>query len=82
MSRPPQCPRVIALRILADLRLGTSYRQICASLNADRVPTPGGSRRWYPSHLSRLRHTTWFHELEKTGNTTLLLSRTRAGTSH
>ncbi|MBL7499871.1 recombinase family protein [Frankia sp. CNm7] len=36
---------------------GAHLADICAGLNTDGVPTPGGGRRWWPSHVSRLLRT-------------------------
>jgi hypothetical protein len=56
-GRPSLCPRVLLIRIL-DLREdGKSYREICAILNAEHVPTPEGKPTWYTSHVWRLLDT-------------------------
>jgi Recombinase len=36
---------------------GARLIDICEQLNAEEVPTPGGSHHWYPSHVSRLLRT-------------------------
>ena len=38
------------------LRLeGSRLQDICDALNAEGVPTPGGGKYWWPSHVHRLR---------------------------
>jgi site-specific DNA recombinase len=41
-------------RIFTDRAAGTTVREICRSLNADRVPSPTGKATWAHSTLSRL----------------------------
>ncbi|MFI6496362.1 recombinase family protein [Nonomuraea typhae] len=56
-GRPPSCPEEVLSRVVALRERGATYAGICDELNRDGVPTPGGGRRWYPSHVSRLLHT-------------------------
>jgi site-specific DNA recombinase len=44
----------VVRRIFADRAAGTTVREICRSLNADRVPSPTGKTTWAHSTLSRL----------------------------
>jgi site-specific DNA recombinase len=44
----------VVRRIFTDRAAGTTVRQICRSLNADRVPSPTGKATWAHSTLSRL----------------------------
>lgn len=36
---------------------GWRLEDICQVLNAAAIPTPGGGKRWWPSHVSRLLRT-------------------------
>lgn len=56
-GRKRQCPDEVLARVLTMRRDGCSLRGICAGLNADGVPTPGGGPRWWPSHVARLLNT-------------------------
>jgi len=44
----------VVRRIFADRAASTTVREICRSLNADRVPSPTGKATWAHSTLSRL----------------------------
>ena len=44
----------VVRRIFTDRAAGTTVREICRSLNADRVPSPTGKPTWAHSTLSRL----------------------------
>ncbi|MBU2661984.1 recombinase family protein [Actinoplanes bogorensis] len=57
LGRPRRCPDDVLRRVVAERAAGARLADICTRLNDDRVPTPGGSGRWYPSHLSRLLRT-------------------------
>ena len=57
LGRPRRCPDEVLLRVLAEREAGRRLAEICARLNDEGVPTPGGGGRWYPSHLSRLLRT-------------------------
>lgn len=46
-------PEVVA-RIVARRAAGHSPARIARDLDADRVPTPNGGARWYPSTVARL----------------------------
>lgn len=50
----PQVDEVTVQRILRARRRGDSYGQIARRLDAQRVPTPGGGARWYPSTVERI----------------------------
>jgi hypothetical protein len=56
-GRPSRCPPGLLIRILDLQAKGLSYRAICALLNAEHVPTPGGATPWYPSHVCNLLAT-------------------------
>jgi hypothetical protein len=62
-GRPPCCPRDLAVRIILMRERGLSYTQICDVLNAEKVPTPMGGKRWLKSHVDRLLHTRYVREL-------------------
>jgi DNA invertase Pin-like site-specific DNA recombinase len=57
LGRPRRCPDDVLGRVVAYRTVGARYIDICDQLNADGVPTPAGSLRWYPSHVSRLLRT-------------------------
>jgi hypothetical protein len=57
LGRPRRCPDDVLALVVASRGAGARLADICARLNADGVPTPGGSTRWYPSHVSRLLRT-------------------------
>ena len=44
----------VVRRVFTDRAAGTTVREICRSLNADRVPSPTGKATWPHSTLSRL----------------------------
>ncbi|WP_081265132.1 recombinase family protein [Prescottella equi] len=56
-GRPRQCPDHVLEQILAWLEEGCTFQQICDALNGSAIKTPGGSSRWYRSHVSRLLRT-------------------------
>ncbi|WP_373282665.1 recombinase family protein [Nocardia takedensis] len=56
-GRPPSVHDSVVHRIMTMRHDGVGYRGICAVLNQEGVPTPAGSRHWYPSHISRLLYT-------------------------
>jgi hypothetical protein len=66
VSRPPCCPEATGRRVHALRAQQLSYRNIARALNAESVPTPAGSARWYPSHVFNLVHTRWFRHLSAT----------------
>jgi Recombinase len=57
LGRPRRCPDEVLARVLTSRTAGARLVDICAQLNADGVPTPGGGARWHPSHVSRLLRT-------------------------
>lgn len=57
LGRPRRCPDDVLAQVVAYRMAGARLVDICDQLNADAVPTPGGGRRWYPSHVSRLLRT-------------------------
>jgi DNA invertase Pin-like site-specific DNA recombinase len=48
-GRPVSLPVVVRERIAAERANGLSFAAIAEELNADRVPTAQGGRRWWPS---------------------------------
>ncbi|MEU7002940.1 recombinase family protein [Nonomuraea sp. NPDC046570] len=56
-GRPRACPDEVLRRVVALRQAGAIYADICAALNAEGVPTPGGGHRWWPSHICRLLRT-------------------------
>lgn len=57
LGRPRACPDDVLERVVVSRAQGEKLTNIAAALNADRIPTPGGSAYWYPSHVSRLLRT-------------------------
>lgn len=56
-GRPRRCPLDVLVRVVELREAGTKLTEICNQLNADNIPTPGGGRRWWPSHVHRLLGT-------------------------
>jgi DNA invertase Pin-like site-specific DNA recombinase len=57
LGRPRTCPDGVLERV-ARLRVsGATLTSIAEELNEDVIPTPGGGRQWYASHVSRLLKT-------------------------
>jgi hypothetical protein len=56
-GRPRLCSDQLLQRVITMRNAGASYRLICDTLNKERVATPAGSARWWPSHVCRLLHT-------------------------
>jgi DNA invertase Pin-like site-specific DNA recombinase len=48
-GRPPQMPEHVIERIRRERAAGSSLAAIANRLNADRIPTAQGGRRWYPA---------------------------------
>uniref|UniRef100_UPI003B211546 hypothetical protein n=1 Tax=Micromonospora carbonacea TaxID=47853 RepID=UPI003B211546 len=44
-------------QVIAMRQAGDRLVDICAAMNAAKIPTPGGGPRWWPSHVSRLLYT-------------------------
>ena len=57
-GRPRRCPDEVLIRVIRLREAGMRQIDVCALMNAEGVPTPGGGARWYPSHISRLLATT------------------------
>jgi DNA invertase Pin-like site-specific DNA recombinase len=57
LGRPRRCPDEVLTRVVTYRATGARLIDICEQLNTDGVPTPAGSPRWYPSHVSRLLRT-------------------------
>lgn len=49
LGKPSPIPADVRARILQSHRAGRSYSAIARALDADGVPTPGGSARWHHS---------------------------------
>ncbi len=56
-GRPRRCPDSVLTQILVWRDEGWTFQRICDALNHSGIETPGGGRRWYRSHLSRLLKT-------------------------
>lgn len=56
-GRPARCPAEILELVKTLRRAGWTLVAITERLNTAQVPTPAGSPRWYPSHVSRLLAT-------------------------
>ena len=51
LGRPPSIPEELAKRIVRMRRRGLTLQAICASLNAEGIPTVRGGRLWRPTSL-------------------------------
>jgi DNA invertase Pin-like site-specific DNA recombinase len=49
LGRPPQMSQYAIERIRSERAAGRSLAAIASGLNADRIPTAQGGRRWYPA---------------------------------
>jgi DNA invertase Pin-like site-specific DNA recombinase len=49
LGRPPQMAQHVLERIRRERAAGRSLAAIANGLNADRIPTAQGGRRWYPA---------------------------------
>jgi DNA invertase Pin-like site-specific DNA recombinase len=49
LGRPPQMSQYAIERIRRERAAGSSLAAIANGLNADRIPTAQGGRRWYPA---------------------------------
>jgi DNA invertase Pin-like site-specific DNA recombinase len=49
LGRPPQMSQYAIERIRRERAAGRSLAAIANGLNADRIPTAQGGRRWYPA---------------------------------
>jgi DNA invertase Pin-like site-specific DNA recombinase len=49
LGRPRTLPDKVLARIVRERRAGRTWTAIADGLNADRVPTAQGGRRWYPA---------------------------------
>lgn len=56
-GRPRCCPLDVLIRVVELRTAGATFKVICNQLNAENIPTPGGGRRWWPSHVYRLLGT-------------------------
>jgi len=54
LGRPPTMSPYVIERIRRERGAGKSLAAIANGLNADRIPTAQGGRRWYPATI---RHT-------------------------
>jgi hypothetical protein len=57
VGRPRCCPDDVLARVVLLRIKGARLRDICDVMNTERVPTPGGGKRWWPSHVHRLLET-------------------------
>lgn len=57
VGRPRRCPLDVLIRVVELRDTGARLMEICNQLNADKIPTPGGGMRWWPSHVHRLLGT-------------------------
>jgi hypothetical protein len=51
VGRPPAVPAEVAERIRGEHAAGRTLGQIARGLDADRIPTAQGGRRWWPSSV-------------------------------
>ena len=51
LGRPPSMSPYALERIRSERAAGKSLAEIADGLNADRIPTAQGGRRWYPSTI-------------------------------
>jgi hypothetical protein len=57
VGRPRSCPLDVLTRVVCLRIEGARLQDICDLLNAEGLPTPGGGKRWWPSHVHRLLGT-------------------------
>lgn len=57
IGRPRRCPDEVLNRVVALHAAGARHADICAQMNADQRSTPGGGKRWWPPHVTRLLKT-------------------------
>jgi hypothetical protein len=57
VGRPRQCPLDVLIRVVCLRIEGARLQDICDVLNTEGVPTPGGGKHWWPSHVYRLLGT-------------------------
>lgn len=57
IGRPRICPDGVLERVVRLRADGATLKGIADELNQDVIPTPGGGRHWYASHVSRLLKT-------------------------
>jgi DNA invertase Pin-like site-specific DNA recombinase len=50
-GRPPTISQYLIDRIKRERKAGKSLAAIANGLNADRIPTAQGGRRWYPTTI-------------------------------
>lgn len=68
-GRPSSCPPQVLAEVVTMRQAGARLVDICAAMNAAGIPTPGGGRKWWPSHVSRLLYTRAAQRIEAaTGN--------------
>jgi DNA invertase Pin-like site-specific DNA recombinase len=51
LGRPPTMSEYVIDRIKRERKAGKSLAAIANGLNADRIPTAQGGRRWYPTTI-------------------------------
>jgi DNA invertase Pin-like site-specific DNA recombinase len=51
LGRPPTMSQYVIDRIRRERKAGNSLATIANGLNADRIPTAQGGRRWYPATI-------------------------------
>jgi len=54
---PRRCPDHVLTQIVELRASGARLTDICLTMNANGIPTPGGGSRWWPSHVHRLLAT-------------------------
>jgi DNA invertase Pin-like site-specific DNA recombinase len=54
LGRERVCDAATVARIMSDVALGWRPPTIARRLDADRVPTPAGGKRWHPSTVARI----------------------------
>ena len=57
VGRPRSCPLDVLTRVVSLRIEGARLQDICDTLNSEGVPTPGGGKHWWPSHVHRLLET-------------------------
>lgn len=57
VGRPRSCPLDVLRRVVCLRLEGARLQDICDVLNAEGLPTPGGGKHWWPSHVHRLLET-------------------------
>ena len=56
-GRPRRCPDAVLTHVVELYVNQARMVDVCNSMNAAGIPTPGGGAHWWPSHVHRLLNT-------------------------